>query len=62
LKKESDHKTKYSYRAGLRLNSTEREQIELLIQKGAFKSISQALRAALNEFLNKPEVEAKRHG
>jgi Arc/MetJ-type ribon-helix-helix transcriptional regulator len=39
-------------RTALRLSSQQRERIERLIREGQFKSISQVIRAALEEFLS----------
>jgi len=38
-------------RTALRLPAKERQQIELLIQEGKFKNISQVIRTALKQFL-----------
>jgi Arc/MetJ-type ribon-helix-helix transcriptional regulator len=40
-------------RIGLRLEPQLREQAEKLIQEGKFKSLSEIVRQALTEFLNK---------
>ena len=46
----------YNCRVALRLEALEREKIEQLIQERKFKNISQVIRTALKEFLDKPEV------
>jgi Arc/MetJ-type ribon-helix-helix transcriptional regulator len=56
LKKENASEAKYGCRAGLRLKAKEKEQLELLVQKGSFKSISQVIRAALAEYLSRQAV------
>jgi Arc/MetJ-type ribon-helix-helix transcriptional regulator len=38
-------------RIGIRLNQTERRQIEALIQSGKFKTITEVIKEALREFL-----------
>jgi Arc/MetJ-type ribon-helix-helix transcriptional regulator len=40
-------------RIALRLPSKERQQIEQLIKEGKFRNISQVIRAALKQFLEK---------
>jgi Arc/MetJ-type ribon-helix-helix transcriptional regulator len=50
---------RYSCRIALRLASSEKEKIEELIREKRFKNLSQVIRTALNEFLNKPEVKGK---
>ncbi|MDH5788329.1 MAG: ribbon-helix-helix domain-containing protein [Candidatus Bathyarchaeota archaeon] len=43
----------YKERIGLRLSIRERQEIEQLIKDGKFKNISQVIREALKEFLQK---------
>ena len=46
----------YNRRIALRLEAHEKEKLEQLIFERKFKNLSQAIRAAITEFLNKPEV------
>jgi Arc/MetJ-type ribon-helix-helix transcriptional regulator len=46
----------YNRRIALRLEALEREKIEQLIQQRKFKSVSQVIRTAIKEFLDKPEA------
>ena len=41
---------KYNVRLALRLSLEQREKIETLISKGAYKNLSQVIRAALDDF------------
>jgi Arc/MetJ-type ribon-helix-helix transcriptional regulator len=43
--------SEYKSRIAFRLSKTERQQIEKLIEEGKFKSVSQLVRVALQEFL-----------
>jgi Arc/MetJ-type ribon-helix-helix transcriptional regulator len=45
----------YQGQIAFRLSETERQQIEQLVKKGKFKTVSQVVRAALTEFLSKGE-------
>jgi Arc/MetJ-type ribon-helix-helix transcriptional regulator len=47
------HKKEYNSRTAFRLLSEQRQEIERLIKEGKFKNISQVIRAALREFLEK---------
>ena len=38
-------------RIGIRLNQTERQQIEALVKSGKFKTITEVIKEALREFL-----------
>lgn len=49
---------RYKCRIALRLEAPERERLEQLIFERKFKNLSQAIRAAITEFLNKPEIGA----
>jgi Arc/MetJ-type ribon-helix-helix transcriptional regulator len=40
-------------RIALRLSTCEREQVDKLVENGKFESISQVIRAALDDFLAK---------
>jgi Arc/MetJ-type ribon-helix-helix transcriptional regulator len=44
---------KHTSRTALRLPIEQRQEIEKLIRKGKFKNISQVIRLALTEFLDK---------
>ena len=44
-------------RTALRLPRSQREQIDMLVSAGKYKSLSQLVRAALTEFLEKQEVD-----
>jgi Arc/MetJ-type ribon-helix-helix transcriptional regulator len=46
----------YKCRIALRLEALERERLERLIFERKFKNISQAIRAAINDYLNKQEA------
>lgn len=46
----------YKCRIALRLEALERERLEQLIFERKFKNISQVIRAAINDYLNKQEV------
>jgi Arc/MetJ-type ribon-helix-helix transcriptional regulator len=46
----------YNCRIALRLETLERDKLEQLIQERKFKNLSQAIRIAITEFLNKPEA------
>jgi Arc/MetJ-type ribon-helix-helix transcriptional regulator len=50
---------RYDCRIALRLASNEKEKLEELIRERKFKNLSQLIRTALNEFLNKSEVSGK---
>lgn len=45
----------YNRRIALRLEAHHKEKLEQLIFERKFKNLSQAIRAALEEFLNKPK-------
>jgi Arc/MetJ-type ribon-helix-helix transcriptional regulator len=47
---------KFDCRIAVRLEQLEKEKLEQLIFERKFKNISQAIRAALTEFLSKQEV------
>jgi Arc/MetJ-type ribon-helix-helix transcriptional regulator len=47
---------KFDCRIAVRLEQLEKEKLEQLIFERKFKNISQAIRAALTEFLSKHEV------
>jgi Arc/MetJ-type ribon-helix-helix transcriptional regulator len=49
---------KYKCRIAIRLEAPERDRLEQLIFERKFKNLSQAIRAAITEFLNKPELNA----
>lgn len=44
-------------RIAIRLPSEERKQIQVLIEAGKFKNISQVVRVALSEFLTEIQAE-----
>lgn len=46
----------YKCRIALRLGTPEREKLEQLIFERKFKNISQAIRAAITDYLNKQEA------
>jgi Arc/MetJ-type ribon-helix-helix transcriptional regulator len=46
-------------RITIRIECSEREKIEQLINKGKFKNLSQVVREALKQFLEKQNGEAK---
>ena len=46
----------YKCRIALRLEAPERERLELLIFERKFKNISQAIRAAITDYLNNQEA------
>jgi Arc/MetJ-type ribon-helix-helix transcriptional regulator len=50
MNKEKTRETKFACRVALRVTANEREHIESLIQRGIFKTISQAVRTALDDF------------
>ena len=50
----------YNRRIALRLEAPEKEKLEQLIFERKFKNLSQAIRAAITEFLNKPELNSKK--
>ena len=52
----------YNRRIALRLEAPEKEKLEQLIFERKFKNLSQAIRAAITEFLNKPELNNKQGG
>ncbi|MCW3995127.1 MAG: ribbon-helix-helix domain-containing protein [Candidatus Bathyarchaeota archaeon] len=49
----------YKCRIAIRLEALERERLERLIFERKFKNLSQAIRAAITEYLNKQETERK---
>jgi len=48
--------SKYDRRIALRLGKLEREKIDELIRQRKFKNLSQAIRAAITEFLSRMEA------
>ncbi len=48
----------YKCRIAIRLETLERERLEKLIFERKFKNLSQAIRAAINEYLSKQEATA----
>jgi len=46
-----DREKRYENRIALRLPTEEKQQLEQLIQKRKFRNLSEAIRAALKEFL-----------
>jgi len=44
-------------RTALRLPKTQRKKIDSLVAKGKFKNLSEVVRAALEQFLEKQEVD-----
>jgi Arc/MetJ-type ribon-helix-helix transcriptional regulator len=46
-----DREKRYENRIALRLPTEEKRHLEKLIQKGQFRNCSEAIRAALQEFL-----------
>ncbi|MCW4046325.1 MAG: ribbon-helix-helix domain-containing protein [Candidatus Bathyarchaeota archaeon] len=53
---------RYKCRIALRLEAPERERLERLIFERKFKTLSQAIRAAIQEFLNNPELNSRAGG
>jgi Arc/MetJ-type ribon-helix-helix transcriptional regulator len=49
----------YKCRIALRLEAVERERLERLIFERKFKNLSQAIRAAITEYLNKQGTESR---
>ena len=47
----------YNRRIALRLGTLEREKIDELIRQRKFKNLSQVIRTAIAEFLNKTEAK-----
>jgi len=47
--------SEFKERIALRVSTKERRQIELVIQKGQFKHMSQVIRIALDEFLSRQD-------
>jgi Arc/MetJ-type ribon-helix-helix transcriptional regulator len=53
---------RYKSRIAISLEAPERTRLEKLIFERKFKNLSQAIRAAITEFLNKPELNSKTSG
>jgi len=43
----------YTERAALRISQADKQKIDLLIQEGKFKNVSQIMRLALKDFLSR---------